>query len=99
MNVFQQLCKSAGLPVPETEYRFYSKRQWRADFAWPDKKLILEVEGGAWTGGRHTRGSGYIKDLEKYNTMAMLGYRLIRVVPKSLHSVATLDLIRLSIHN
>ena len=43
--------------------------------------LILEVEGGAYKQGRHTRGTGFEGDCEKYNALAALGYRLIRVLP------------------
>lgn len=70
---------AAGLPAPLTEYRFDPKRRWRADFAWPDLMLLVEVEGGAWTNGRHTRGSGFIADCEKYNEAALGGWRVLRV--------------------
>ena len=48
--------------------------------------MALEVEGGVWTGGRHTRGAGFLKDAEKYNTAATLGWRLIRVTPKQIQT-------------
>lgn len=70
--------RAVGLPAPEREYRFHDKRRWRADFAWPDAKLIVEVEGAIWTGGRHTRGAGYEKDAEKYNTAALDGWTVLR---------------------
>lgn len=82
-----------GLPIPETEYRFCDARKWRFDFAWPESRIALEVEGGVWTGGRHTRGSGFIKDMEKYNIAAMLGWRVLRVQPKDLCMKSTVDLI------
>ena len=41
-------------------------RNWRCDFAWPDRRLIVEVEGGVYSQGRHTRPSGFTKDLEKF---------------------------------
>jgi len=72
------------LPAPRTEYQFHPRRRWRMDYAWPDLRLFLEVEGGVWVAGRHTRGSGYIKDLEKYNTAAAMGWRLIRCQPRDL---------------
>ncbi|MDW3057363.1 hypothetical protein R8N49_14530, partial [Vibrio sp. 1978] len=50
--------KTMGLALPEKEYRFHETRRWRFDFAYPEQQLAVEVEGGTWTGGRHTRGSG-----------------------------------------
>ncbi|NYZ70022.1 hypothetical protein H0A36_28820, partial [Endozoicomonas sp. SM1973] len=55
------------LPKPVTEYKFHPKRRWRFDFAWPDKKLAVEVEGGGWVNGRHNRGQGFANDMEKYH--------------------------------
>ena len=67
-------------PMPEREYRFYALRRWRADFCWPKQKIIVEVEGGIWTSGRHSRGGkSFLADMEKYNTAVILGYKLIRV--------------------
>ena len=66
------------LPEPVREYRFAADRKWRFDFAWPDRKLAVEVEGGVYSGGRHTRGAGYVKDMEKYNRAAVLGWCVLR---------------------
>ena len=63
---------------PEREFRFDMLRRWRADFAFPDHKLLIEFEGGIYTQGRHTRGKGYENDLEKYNTATLLGFRILR---------------------
>ena len=73
-----QIASDLTIPLPEREYRFDPTRKWRADFAWPAQKLLVEVEGGIWTGGRHTRGSGFARDAEKYNAAAMHGWRILR---------------------
>lgn len=68
-----------GLGEPEREYRFAPPRRWRFDYAWPGLRLALEVEGGTWSRGRHTRGRGYANDCEKYNAAALAGWRVLRV--------------------
>ena len=80
------LCRSLGLSEPVPEYRFAPPRKWRADWAFLREKIMVEIEGGAWVQGRHTRGSGFVRDLEKYNRMAIMGYRLIRCLPKQWES-------------
>lgn len=62
----------------EQEFYFHPDRKWRADFHLIGKKILVEVEGGIWSGGRHTRGKGYIGDIEKYNAATMMGYQVIR---------------------
>lgn len=62
----------------EQEFEFHPKRKWRADFHLVGKKILVEVEGGIWSGGRHTRGKGYLGDLEKYNAATMMGFQVIR---------------------
>ncbi|MCG5790272.1 DUF559 domain-containing protein [Acinetobacter baumannii] len=62
----------------EQEYKFHPKRKWRADFLITGTKILVEVEGGIWSGGRHTRGKGYLGDMEKYNEAAMMGFTVLR---------------------
>ncbi len=51
----------------------------RFDFAWPEIRLAVEVEGGTWTKGRHVRGVGYANDCKKYNAAQLDGWLVIRV--------------------
>lgn len=62
----------------EQEFKFHQSRKWRADFHLKGRMILIEVEGGIWSGGRHTRGKGYIGDMKKYNAATMLGYQVIR---------------------
>src|SRR5580765_1335368 len=61
------------------EYKFHPDRKWRFDFMlYMHNKIAIEIEGAVWTQGRHTRGSGYTKDLEKYREAAALGWKVFR---------------------
>lgn len=73
---------AAGLPKFEREYQFHPVRKWRCDFAWPGKKVILEIEGGVWNNGGHVRGKGYTDNCEKYNEAALMGFMVLRVTEK-----------------
>jgi very-short-patch-repair endonuclease len=80
-DVFTETFKAYGLPEPTREHRFDAVRKWRIDYAWPSVKLAVELEGGAYTQGRHTRGSGFTGDMEKYNALSEQGWTLLRFVP------------------
>jgi very-short-patch-repair endonuclease len=73
--VLEAHIRELGLPF-EKEFQFHFERKWRSDYI--VKGILVEIEGAVWTQGRHTRGSGYTNDLEKYRTAAALGYKVFR---------------------
>lgn len=68
----------------EREYKFAPGRRYRADFAFPAQKLLVECEGGIWSGGRHTTGTGFRADTLKYNLAVSLGFRVLRYVKEDI---------------
>ena len=68
--------KAHGIPF-EREFRFNPERRWRADF-FIEPDVLVEIEGGVYTGGRHTRGRGFTSDCEKGNDAVLRGYRYLR---------------------
>lgn len=71
---------------PEREHRFHARRKWRFDFAFPELRLAVEVEGGTWSTSRHTTGKGFAGDLEKYNAAAIAGWCVLRYTDKAINS-------------
>lgn len=69
-------------------------RDWRADFAVVDARLLVEIEGGAWSGGRHTRGKGFADDLRKYDAAARLGWTIYRCDPAMVQAGQAIETIR-----
>lgn len=96
---FLQLLKEARLAEPIMEYRFDAHRQWRFDFAWPERKVALEVDGGIWKQGRHTRGAGWLKDTEKLNSAATQGWRMLRCTPQQLASPEMIETIKAALNH
>jgi very-short-patch-repair endonuclease len=67
----------AGGP-PEREYRFAPPRRFRLDFAWVEKRVGVEITGGIWTQGRHSRGGpAQINEIDKRNLLASTGWTLL----------------------
>jgi very-short-patch-repair endonuclease len=96
-DIFTTICKTDLHVECVKEHRFHPKRMWRFDYAIPEHKIAIEVEGGVWTGGRHTRPQGFLGDIEKYNTATLMGWRVFRVTPEDLYRTATLNLIKQAI--
>ena len=79
------------------ELLFHPTRKWRFDYAIPAAQVAIEVEGGAYTQGRHTRGRGFEADMEKYNTAEAMGWHVLRVTPERLCAPKTIEMIKICI--
>jgi very-short-patch-repair endonuclease len=64
--------------VRELQFAKEIGRKWRADFALLESRILIEVDGGTWNGGRHTRGSGFEQDCYKVNQATLMGWRVLR---------------------
>lgn len=73
------------------EFVFCPGRRFRFDVAWIAVQVAAEIDGAVWTGGRHTRGAGFIKDQEKTNLAALAGWRVFRFTWKDVDSGAFAD--------
>lgn len=96
-DVFTTICKTDLRVECVKEFKFHPVRKWRFDYAIPEHKIALEVEGGVWTGGRHTSSVGFMKDMEKYNTATLMGWRVFRTTPDELYRLKTLNLLKTAI--
>ena len=90
--------EQCGLPSPVFEHKFHPVRRWRFDLAWVEQKVALEVQGGIWTNGRHSRGAALLKEWEKLNTAAGNGWRMLYCQPKDLCTSEMADAIRSAIN-
>ncbi len=97
-DVFTVICKTDIGVECVKEYKFHQERKWRFDYAIPAHKIALEVEGGVWTSGRHTRPQGFLGDIEKYNTATLMGWRVFRTTPTELYRTATINLLKEAIN-
>ncbi len=86
-----------GIPKPIAELKFCQTRRWAFDYAWPEHHLALEIDGGVWSNGRHTRGSGRKKDMEKQTAAAALGWRILYFTPQEILKLSTIETIKQAI--
>jgi hypothetical protein len=80
------------------EFRFHETRKWRFDYAIPEYRVALEVEGGVWTEGRHTRPRGFLGDMEKYNSAEVMGWMVLRTTPSKLMTSDTIRMLQFGIY-
>lgn len=89
---FHLKCHNIGF-VREYPFAAQYGRNWRADF-YISPTLLIEVDGGTWSGGRHTRGAGFAEDCEKTNFAVMKGYRVLRFTSEQVTGGMAIDTIK-----
>ncbi len=83
---FASIWEALGGPALEREYRFCPRRRWRADFAHPASRTLIEIEGGVWNRGRHVSPQGFVKDAEKYLTATLDGWAVLRLTAPQINA-------------
>lgn len=63
-----------GLPRPVTQHLPIEGRKWSLDFAWPDRKLGVEVQGMV-----HRIRDKFKRDIEKRANLMLAGWRVLEV--------------------
>ena len=90
---FEALWSEWDGPELVKEYRFDSVRRWKIDYFHEPTRCGLELEGGIYSAGRHSRPAGYKSDCEKYNHAGMRGITVFRlatgmVTPENVAEIA-----------
>ena len=96
-EIVEAFFHSLKVPTAEFEFKFHPSRRWRFDIAWPDYKLAVEVQGGLFTGGRHTQGAALLKEYQKMNAAAVLGWRVLYFVPREICMLDTIKTIKAAV--
>jgi len=89
-DTFAEHCQIYGM-TPQREYVFHPGRRWRFDFAWPEEKIAVEIEGGTFQNGRHQRPLGFENDCRKYNAAVLDGWKVLRFTTRMVTSGAAIN--------
>lgn len=94
-RLFLESCKAHGLPEPKAEYPFGEEigRRWRFDWLFMGW-LAVEIVGGIWTRGHHSRGRSQLDDMERRNAAQMMGYCVLEFSPQQVESGEAFAVIR-----
>lgn len=77
----------------EREVELIPGRKFSMDFYIENRTLIVEVDGGTASGGRHVRPEGYEKDCEKQNLAAQQGYLYMKVTARMVNKEQAVEFI------
>ena len=68
------------------EFKFHPTRLWRIDFAWPERKLAVEIESSV-----HRIKGRFAGDIPKYNALSLCGWTLLRYTAQMVKSAQAID--------
>jgi len=86
-NEFAMLWASTGgSPFVRQYAPWPAVRQYRFDFAKPDLRIAIEIDGGQWIHGSHQRAQRYESDCDKLNSAALDGWLVLRFTTNHLYN-------------
>lgn len=89
-ETLMQHIRADKLPEPEREYEFHPERKWRFDFAWPELRIAVEVDG-MHPSGRHNTPQGIANDNDKRNEAQIMGWLVLAFTAKQVTSGQGID--------
>lgn len=72
-------------------YIFLANRKFELDFAWPDYRVGVEINGGVWSKGAHGRPLAILRDMEKSNLLVLSGWKVLRYTPSEVSTGIALE--------
>jgi very-short-patch-repair endonuclease len=81
-SMLQQITHYLRIPGLDwrSQYEFLRPdRKYRADFAELTHRLLVEVQGGSWISGAHSRGGGYERDCVRMAEATIAGWTILYV--------------------
>jgi hypothetical protein len=78
----------------QVEFLAIPGRKLRWDIAWPERRLLVEIQGGIWRKGGHSTGTGITRDCEKANLATLAGWRILSVTSAHISSGQALQWIQ-----
>ncbi|RKG32999.1 hypothetical protein [Acinetobacter tianfuensis] len=63
----------------EKKFQFKSTKHWRFDFHLIEHRILVEISGGPWSGGRGGKLANKAWSLDRYDDAAEMGFTVVRI--------------------
>ncbi|MEO3355761.1 hypothetical protein [Acinetobacter haemolyticus] len=71
----------------EKLFQFKSTKHWRFDFHLIEHRILIEISGGPWSGGRKGKLAKKAWSLDKYDHAWEMGYQVVRIESSSRYKI------------
>ena len=63
----------------EKKFKFKSTKHWRFDFHLIEHRILVEIAGGPWSGGRKGKLKDKAWSMDRYDDAEAMGYTVVRL--------------------
>ena len=63
----------------EKTFQFKSTKHWRFDFHLIEHRILVEISGGPWSGGRSGKLANKAWSMDRYDVAEEMGYTVVRI--------------------
>ncbi|KRI61203.1 hypothetical protein APC62_09875 [Acinetobacter pittii] len=71
----------------EKKFQFKSTKHWRFDFHLIEHRILVEIAGGPWSGGRKGKLKNKAWSLDRYDVAEEMGYTVVRIETATRHRI------------
>lgn len=75
---FEQLLEFLEIKF-EKCFQFESTKHWRFDFHLIEHRILVEISGGPWSGGRGGKLKNKAWSMDRYDVAEAMGYTVVRI--------------------
>ncbi|MFP0547905.1 hypothetical protein ACLDXX_04760 [Acinetobacter baumannii] len=69
------------------KFQFKTTKHWRFDFLLIEHRILIEISGGSWSGGRKGKLKNKAWSVDRYDVAEELGYSVVRLESSSTYKI------------
>ena len=81
----------------EKKFQFKSTKHWRFDFHLIEYRILVEISGGPWSGGRGGKLANKAWSLDRYDDAEAMGFTVVRIESATRYKINELGPVQIDV--
>ena len=81
----------------EKKFQFKSTKHWRFDFHLIEHRILVEISGGPWSGGRGGKLKNKAWSLDRYDDAEAMGFTVVRIESATRYKINELGPVQIDV--
>ena len=82
----------------EKKFQFKSTKHWRFDFHLIEYRILVEISGGPWSGGRGGKLKNKAWSLDRYDDAEAMGFTVVRIESATRYKINELGPVQIEVN-